>query len=291
MNPRASLRPSLFALVVTAALGAMTSYPPLRDVRAAAGIRWEKDFKTAKARAKSEGKIVMVDFWATWCKFCDKLDQTTYKDFDVVARLLKTTVPVKVNTEGRTDELELADEHGIEGLPTIGFFTSEGRAVARIDGYVNPQAFLKLLTTAEVEGADMSEWEKQLRANPSSFDALYGLGAKMYELNYHDDARPLLERARKVDQGSLKQRKRVRMMLARIIESQSSFTDSEVMLREGLALPAEADTDPRLQFLLSRCLATIGKTAEAKRELVKLIAAYPKHPIIPAAQKTLEGLK
>jgi thioredoxin-like negative regulator of GroEL len=234
---------------------------------------------------------VMVDFWAAWCKFCDKLDQTTYKDAAVVARLSKTTVPVKVNTEGRIDEIELGDEHGVESLPTIGFFTPEGRAVARIEGYVDAKAFLKLLTTAEIEGADMLSWEKTLRTDPNNFAALFGLGSKMYELGYNDEARPLLERARRNDKGTLRERKRTRMMLARIIEAQSSFTDSETMLREALALPPEPDTDPRLQFLLSRCLVNLGRGPEARSVLVKLIADYPKHQVTPTAKKSLEAMK
>ena len=286
MIPLTRVRPPI-ALAMVALAAALAA----SNAEGASALRWEKDFNSAKARARSEGKMVMVDFWAAWCKFCEKLDQTTYKDTAVVARLSKTTVTVKVNTEGRSDEIELADEHGVESLPIIGFFTSEGRAVARIDGYVDAAAFLKLLTAAEIEGADMTEWERALRSDPQNFRALYGLGAKMYELAYHDDARPLLERARKNDQGTLRQRKRVRMMLARIIESQSSFTDSETMLREGLALPPEPDSDPRLQFLLSRCLLNLGRKAEAKSELTKLIAAYPKHPVTATAKRTLEGMK
>ncbi len=69
--------------------------------------------------AQAEGKPVLVDMWATWCKNCLTMDKTTFKDPEVVARLEGY---VKVKFQAQDPDASPAKEimarfEGI-GLPT-----------------------------------------------------------------------------------------------------------------------------------------------------------------------------
>jgi TolA-binding protein len=71
----------------------------------------------------------------------------------------------------------------------------------------------------------------------------------------------------------------------------SFFMYSYTLLRLGRPLPPEPDTDPRLQFLLSRCLTHLGRGVEARAVLKRLIADYPGHAVTATAKETLAAMK
>jgi thiol:disulfide interchange protein DsbD len=76
---------------------------------------WMHDYDEAVALAQASGQPLFVDFWATWCKSCLKMNKTTFKEPDVKARL-EPYVRVKVRVDGPDDEA-LLDALGGEGLP------------------------------------------------------------------------------------------------------------------------------------------------------------------------------
>ena len=115
------MRPILIAAAIFAAA-----------LASAAGLPWAKNYSAALAEAKRSKKIVMIDFTASWCVNCHKLDRTTYKD-PAVVKFLANTVPVHVDYD---KEQAIAKKHKSgEALPVIIFIDASGKELGRLTGY------------------------------------------------------------------------------------------------------------------------------------------------------------
>lgn len=118
------------ALILTASLFALSaSEGPFSDVT----------FDQALLEAKRSNKIVMVDFFTTWCVPCKKLEQTTWHDPTVIEWLNAKCVALKIDAEKET---ELAKRFAIKGYPTILFVKPDGNELGRLVGYRDGKKFI-----------------------------------------------------------------------------------------------------------------------------------------------------
>ena len=95
-------------------------------------VNWVYSWEEAKSRAESEGKLIMIDFYADWCKPCKQLDSTTYSDEDLGAFLNENVVSLKVNV----DKSSLDGQYKVSAIPTIVFVSTEGVVIGnKLVGY------------------------------------------------------------------------------------------------------------------------------------------------------------
>lgn len=89
-------------------------------------------------KALSEGKLMMVDFWADWCGPCKMLAPVID---GLAAQYAGKAVVGKVNVD---EEQELAIRYGVMSIPTVIFF-KDGKEIDRKVGVMPAGAFSQVL--------------------------------------------------------------------------------------------------------------------------------------------------
>ncbi len=108
-------------------------------------IPWQTDLEAGLARARSEGKPVLIDTWATWCVNCRVLDKKTFGN-PAVAAEAERFVPLKIQLEkaGSQETRSFMERFGMKiySLPTVLLLDSTGKTQAILKGVVGPEDML-----------------------------------------------------------------------------------------------------------------------------------------------------
>jgi len=105
-------------------------------------INWIRNLDSAKEIARKSGKPILLQFRKENCSGCIKMNETTYKNVDVINQINNNFVPLKLDI--------IKDKEGRRTYPTFWtpsfyFVDYSGKLFYFIDGYLNTEDFLVIL--------------------------------------------------------------------------------------------------------------------------------------------------
>lgn len=158
-------------------------------------IQWYRELSLAVARAKSEQRPLLIDFYSDTCLGCQKMETDTYPGAEVVEAVEREFVPVKFNVkQPRVEFHDLLRMTKPLFSPLFLFLDPSGTELRRTTGYLPPEEFraeLQLvLGLADLLHARFGEGYARLRGITERFprshaapEALYWSGVAAYRWN------------------------------------------------------------------------------------------------------------
>ena len=142
----------IFAVALLASgCGRAPTVTPIEQ-QAVAQLDWLTDFEAAKARARSENKLLFIDFTGSdWCPPCLRLQKEVFAQPEFADYAAKNLVLLEVDFPRRKEQSAgqkaanemLAEQFRIEGFPTILVLDGSGKILGQL-GYMpgGPKPFI-----------------------------------------------------------------------------------------------------------------------------------------------------
>lgn len=102
---------------------------------------YEGSYDDFLREAKKLKKPIVLDFWASWCGPCKKLENETFKNPSLASYINSNFMVYRVNIDS-FDGMTIADRFAVDAYPTLVLLDSKNKYITRYRGFF-PADYLK----------------------------------------------------------------------------------------------------------------------------------------------------
>jgi thiol-disulfide isomerase/thioredoxin len=150
------------------------------------GIRFDTtDWKSIVSRAKTEKKMIFVDFYTTWCGPCKRLEKEVFSLPEVGSKFNNSFINVRIDAE-KGEGIELAAQFSVTAYPTSAFIKAENESIVyKIIGYLPANKYLAETDVAldALVKDPLAEMEFEYQKGNRASDLLIKMITKKKQLN------------------------------------------------------------------------------------------------------------
>jgi thiol-disulfide isomerase/thioredoxin len=131
----------------------------------------EQDFDKARELAKKENKLLLIDFYTTWCRPCKKLDKLIFQNDSISREIGKEFILLRYDAEDDT-VFNLSKKHHVSSYPTGIVLDGNGYVLNKKYGFSGEdvkelsEEYLKFTN----ESIDLNRQKKILNGYSNSID-------------------------------------------------------------------------------------------------------------------------
>ena len=126
---------------------------------ALAKTEYSHDLEKAKKEAAKTGKLILVDFYTTWCGPCKQMDKEVFQSPEAKA-IFKDVIVVKQDCE--KEGTKSSQKYKVSAYPTLVVINSTGKTVLMTVGGLDKSTMKEFLAEAKKRAA------KKTAPKPSS---------------------------------------------------------------------------------------------------------------------------